>query len=327
MKILITGGAGFLGARLARTILSRGHLRGEPVDHLLLADLVAPPPDLLADPRVHSRAGDLLELCGELRPMRFDLCFHLASALSGACESDFDLGMRSNVDTTRALIDALRASGNLPGFIFASSVAVFGSDPYLPLPSLVHDETLPTPQSSYGTQKFICEQMIADYTRKGFVDGRAARLMTVVVRPGRPNSAASGFLSSIIREPLNGEAAVCPVPLESAVAIASPHRAIQGLIAVAEADRDALGGRTALNLPALTVRVGEMLEALRQVGGQSALDLVRFVPDANVARIVGGWPSTFDNSRAERLGLTPDRDILSVVHHFQEDQRKEFNHG
>ena len=327
MNVLITGGAGFLGSRLARTLLARQQLLGNPIERLVLADLVTPSASLLADARVESLVGNLLEQCALLSQERFDLCFHLASALSGECESNFDLGMRSNVDTTRALLQAMRAPGHLPRFIFASSVAVFGSDPYLPLPPVVRDDTLPTPQSSYGVEKFICEQLVAEYTRRGFIDGRTARLMTVAVRPGRPNGAASGFLSGIIREPLAGEPAVCPVSLDSAVALASPARAIEGLVAVAEADRDIFGGRTALNLPALTVRVGEMLDALRQVGGQAAVDRVQFAPDARIAGIVGGWPSTFDNHRAARLGLTPDPDFLSIIHQFQADEREALGHG
>jgi nucleoside-diphosphate-sugar epimerase len=166
----------------------------------------------------------------------------------------------------------------------------------------------------------MCEQLVADYTRKGFVDGRSARLMTVVVRPGRPNGAASGFLSAIVREPLNGQEAVCPVSPETKVAIASPAHTIAGLITVAEASRDAIGGRTAVNLPALTVSVGEMLDALEQVGGSTARNRVRFEPDAVVARIVGGWPAVFESTRARRLGLLPDLDFISIVEQFPSDR-------
>ena len=211
MKLLITGGAGFLGARLARTLLARDTLAGEYIDAIMLADQFAPPPDLLADPRVSARTGALLDQCAALGGERFDGVFHLASAVSGECELDFDLGMRSNLDSTRALLDALRAAGNVPRFVFSSSVAVFGPDPGRPLPEIVADDTLPAPQTSYGAQKLMCEHLIADCTRKGFIDGRAARLMTVTVRPGKPNAAASSFFSGIIREPLAGVEAVCPV--------------------------------------------------------------------------------------------------------------------
>jgi nucleoside-diphosphate-sugar epimerase len=320
MKLLITGAAGFLGARLARTLLARGHLAGRAFTDVMLADLVAPPAELLRDARVRANVGALLGQCEGFRGEAFDVVFHLASAVSAECEADFDLGLRSNLDTTRALLDALRAAGNTPRLIFASSVAVFGSDPALPLPPLVRDDTLPTPQSSYGIHKFICEQLVADYTRKGYIDGRSARLMSVAVRPGRPNGAASGFLSGIVREPLAGEPSVCPVSPETAVAVSSPARTIEGLIAVAEATRQALGGRTALNLPALTVRVQDMLEALTAVTGPATSELVRFEPDAAIAAIVGSWPARFDNTRAGRLGLCPDPDFASIIRQFLNDQ-------
>lgn len=320
MKILITGGAGFLGARLAHTLLARGTLAGGAIERIVLADLVAPPPALTGDARIEARIGALIDQAVALGRERFDGVFHLASAVSAECEADFDLGLRSNLDSTRALLDALRAAGHAPRFLFASSVAVFGSDAALPLPSVVRDDTLPTPQSSYGIQKFIVEQLVADYTRKGFLDGRSARLMTVAVRPGKPNAAASGFISGIVREPLAGMEAVCPVPADTALAIASPAKTIEGLIAVYECDRETFGGRTALNLPALTVRVSDMLDALETVGGKAARERVRFVPDARIAAIVGGWPARFEQGRSLKLGLTPDVDALSVVRQYAQSQ-------
>ena len=202
MKVLITGGAGFLGRQLARTLLQRKELLGNTIDELVLADLAQPAEDLVRDARVRAVVGPLMDSCPLIAKEQFDAAFHLAGAVSAECEASFDLGLRSNLDTTRAVLDALRATGRCPRLVFASSVAVFGSDPGLPLPKVIHDDTLPTPQSSYGIQKFICEQLVADYTRKGFIDGRPGRLMTVVVRSGRPNAAASGFLSSIVKEPL-----------------------------------------------------------------------------------------------------------------------------
>ncbi len=320
MKVLVTGGAGFLGARLARQLLRNGQLEGQTIDELVVADLAAPPADLLADERVRALTGLIINQCPALSGSKLDVVFHLAAAVSAECEADFDLGMRSNLDTTRALLDALRTAGNVPRFIFASSLAVFGADPGLPMPPLVRADTLPMPQSSYGIQKFICEQLVADYTRKGFIDGRSVRLMTVVVRPGRPNGAASGFLSAIIREPVHGQPAVCPVPAETKVALASPGRTIHGLIAVAESPRAALRGRIAINLPGLTVSVAEMLNALEAECGSGARALVRFEPDATTARIVGGWPCAFDNSRAQVLGLDPDPDFISIVREFLKDR-------
>jgi nucleoside-diphosphate-sugar epimerase len=319
LKILVTGGAGFVGSRLARELLQRGRLAGNEIGELVVADLCPPPAWLMADARVRAYTGVLVDLCRQLSDEKFDLIFHLAAAVSAECEADFELGLRSNLYTTHALLESLRTAGSAPRFVFASSLAVFGSDPGLAMPSIVGDDTLPTPQSSYGIQKFICEQLVTDYTRKGFIDGRSARLMTVVVRPGRPNGAASGFLSSIIREPLNGQGVVCPVAPETMVALGSTASAIEGLIAVAEASTDALGGRTALNLPALTVTVNEMLDALEAVAGKSARALVRFEPDAAITQIVGTWPPVIDSSRAQRLGLTADPDFIFIVRAYIRD--------
>jgi D-erythronate 2-dehydrogenase len=198
-------------------------------------------------------------------------------------------------------------------------VAVYGSDAALPLPAVVRDDTLPTPQSSYGIHKFIIEQLVADYTRKGYIDGRSARLMTVSVRPGKPNGAASSFLSGIIREPLAGLQADCPVSADTEVALSSPARTIDGLITVFEASRDAFGGRTALNLPALTVRVQDMLDALEALGGREARARVRFVPDAGIARIVGGWPAHIAPGRSLKLGLRADADFRAIVAQYIDD--------
>ena len=318
MKVLITGGAGFLGTRLARTLLSRGHLSGHALTQLVLADLAPPAADVTSDPRVSARTGALLDQCKAMGSEDFDTVFHLASAVSAECEADLDLGLRSNVDTTRALLDGLRGSN--PRFVFSSSVAVFGGDDDFPLPRIIHDDTLPVPQTSYGIQKFICEQLIADYSRRGLIDGRSARLMTVTVRPGRPNAAASGFLSSIIREPLNGQEAVCPVPTNTLVALASPQRTIEGLLMAAEATPNAWGSRTAVNLPALTVRVSEMLDALEVAAGRATRDRVHFEQNPTISRMMLGWPSTFESARARRLGLSPDPDFLSIVRQFQKEQ-------
>ena len=323
MKLLITGGGGFIGARLARTLLQRGTLAGQPITRLVLTDIAPPPADLLADARVEARTGHLMAQTDALREEPFDGVFHLASAVSGECEADFDLGLRSNLDSTRALFDALRANvaagGTAARLVFSSSVAVFGPDPAVPLPALVGDTTLPAPQTSYGTQKLICEHLLADYTRKGYIDGRAARLMTVTVRPGKPNGAASSFFSGIIREPLAGVEAVCPVSADVSHPMSSPTRTVDGLIAVFEASRDAFNGRTAMNLPGLNVRVSDMLEALEQVAGKAVRNLVRFERDERVAGIVANWPSGATADRAARLGLLPHENFADIVRQYIDD--------
>ncbi len=323
MKVLITGGAGFVGARLARALLARGELGGRKVASVVIADQAPAPADLLADGRVQGRIGPLLQHCQALRDEAFDGVFHLASAVSGECEADFELGLRSNLDSTRALLDALRAraeGGATPTrLVFSSSVAVFGPDPAVPFPGIVADDTLPTPQTSYGTHKLICEHLIADYTRKGYIDGRAARLMTVTVRPGRPNGAASSFFSGIIREPLAGEETTCPVSPEVSHPVSSPTRTVDGLIAVYEASREALLGRTALNLPALNITVQQMLAALEAVAGPAVRARVRFVRDERIAGIVANWPTGATAARAARLGLQPEKSFEDVIRQYIAD--------
>lgn len=323
MNILITGGAGFLGARLARALLAAGSLslRGapaRPIQQVVLADRGPAPADLLADARVRSVQGDLLELLQQrdLPTPGTDLVFHLAAAVSAECEADFALGMRSNLDTTRALLDASRALGTTPVFVFASSLAVFGQQPGQPPLGLVRDDTLPTPQGSYGIQKFIGEQLVADYTRKGFVAGRSVRPMTVAVRPGRPNGAASGFFSGMIREPLAGERARVPVPPETPVALASPTRTIEGFVRAAEASDAEWGLRTALNLPSLKTTVGEMAAALERVAGKEATALLDWQPDPAIEKLVRSWPGDLAWDRARGLGLRNDASFEAIVREY-----------
>ena len=323
MKILITGGAGFVGARLARTLLQRGTLDGRTITRIVLADQAPARPELLADARVEARVGPLLSHCEGLRDEAFDGVFHLASAVSGECEADFDLGLRSNLDSTRALLDALRhrvnAGAPVSKLVFSSSVAVFGPDAAVPLPAIVTDTTLPTPQTSYGIQKHICEHLVADYTRKGYIDGRSARLMTVTVRPGQPNGAASSFFSGIIREPLAGVESVCPVSPEVSHPVSSPQRTVEGLIAVYEASREAYGGRTALNLPGLNVTVAQMLAALEEVAGPAVRARVRFERDERIAGIVANWPAGARADRAAALGLLPEANFADIIRQYIAD--------
>ena len=321
MKILITGGGGFVGSRLASALLARGTLSGKTIMTLVLADQVAPRPDLLADTRVQARTGPLLAQCAAFREEAFDGVFHLASAVSGECEADFDLGLRSNLDSTRALLDALRLNpaAGVPRFVFSSSVAVFGPDAGVAMPPLVADDTLPAPQTSYGTHKLICEHLVSDYTRKGYIDGRSARLMTVAVRPGRPNGAASSFFSGIIREPLAGEEAICPVDASVSHPVSSPAHTVEGLVRVFEASRDELRGRLALNLPSINVRVSEMLEALEAVAGKAVRERVKFVRDERIAGIVANWPTGASAVRATRLGLKAPATYAEIVRQYIDD--------
>ncbi len=322
-NVVITGGAGFLGSRLTRELLAVGSLDvagsgPHPLSRVTLVDRAPVPPDLGADERVAAIRGDLGEWLGPKRGgpdalAEADVIFHLAAAVSAECETDFDLGMRTNLRATESLLASCRALGTNPVVVFASSVAVFGASSEHPLPAVVDDHTMPNPQSSYGVQKVIGEQLLADHTRKGFLRGRAVRLMTVSVRPGRPNAAASGFVSGIIREPLAGERAICPVDARTEVALASPARAIAGLLCAATSSDEAWGGRTAVNLPALTVTVADMVAALEQVAGPGASALIDWVPDPAVAGIVTSWPARFRAERAARLGLTPDPDFESVI--------------
>ena len=221
--------------------------------------------------------------------------------------------MRSNVDATRALLEACRAAGTCPTVVFASSLAVFGNSAAQPLPADIDDRTLPTPQNSYGIQKFIGEQLVADYGRKGFIYARNVRLMNVSVKPGKPNGAASSFLTGMIREPLAGIRASCPVPPETAVALSSPARTIDGLVKAAEASDEAWGVRTAINLPDLSTTVGAMAAALEKLGGKAATDLIDWTPDPKIANIVTSWPAVIDAGRARALCLKPDSDFESIM--------------
>jgi nucleoside-diphosphate-sugar epimerase len=323
MHILITGGCGFLGARLARTLLAQGQLGvggapAQPITAITLTDRAPPPADLAGDARVRFLGGDLNELlaAGQLPAADTAVVYHLAAAVSGECEADFDLGMRSNYEATRALLEACRALGTRPTFVFASSLAVFGYQPGYGMPEVIEDYTLPTPQSSYGIQKFIGEQLVADFARKGFVQGRSTRLMTVSVRPGRPNGAASGFFSGMIREPLAGLRAQVPVPANTPVALASPARTIEGIVRAAEASDADWGPLTAINLPAMRTSVGEMAQALERVAGPAATALLDWTPDEAIQKLVKTWPGNIASARANRLGLQPDPDFETIIRDY-----------
>jgi nucleoside-diphosphate-sugar epimerase len=331
-NVVVTGGGGFLGSRLTRELLAAGSLEvagggTRPLSRVTLIDRAPVPADLAADERVAVIAGDLAGLLDPGRAgwralAQADVIFHLAAAVSAECEANFDLGMRANLHVTEALLASCRSLGTNPVVVFASSVAVFGASGDHPLPAVVDDQTLPNPQSSYGAQKVIGEQLLADYSRRGFLRGRAVRLMTVCVRPGRPNAAASGFLSGIIREPLAGERALCPVGPQTEVALASPARAIDGLLCAATCAEEIWGGRSPVNLPGLTVTVGGMVAALERVAGPRVSALIDWVPDPAVAGLVTTWPARLRSDRAARLGLTPDPGFESVIRrHLAESRR------
>lgn len=320
MKILITGGAGFLGQRLARKLLERGTLTldasgPQAITQIDLLDVVKA--DALTDPRVRAIVGDIADpaVLRQAIDTQTRAVFHLAAIVSGQAEADFDLGMRINLDASRALLETCRALGHQPRVIFTSSVAVYGGA----LPDTVLDDTALNPQSSYGTQKAIAELLLADYTRRGFVDGRVLRLPTISVRPGRPNAAASSFASGIIREPLNGEAAVCPVGADTRLWLLSPRGAIQALIAGCELPAEAVADRAPINLPGVSVSVAEMTQALREVAGDAVADRISWQPDERVERIVGSWPGKWDTSRATRLGLVGDQDFADIIRAYMAD--------
>jgi nucleoside-diphosphate-sugar epimerase len=309
MRILVTGGAGMIGRKLAERLRRDGAIGGQPISALTLADVVEAEGVVVADLAVPGTAERLVA-------DEPDVIFHLAAIVSGQAEADFELGYRVNLDGTRALLEAIRAVGHRPRVVFASSIAVFGA----PFPEPIGDDHASTPLTSYGTQKAICELLLSDYSRRGFLDGVGIRLPTICVRPGAPNRAASGFFSSIIREPLNGREAVLPVSEEVRHWFASPRAAIEFLLHAATLDTAALGERRSLTMPGLSATVGDELIALRTVGGDEAVARVRREPDETIARIVAGWPRSFDAHRAQELGFRAETDFEEIVRVYVEDE-------
>jgi len=316
MRVLITGGAGVLGSLLVGQLLARDEVSLAPglasagVQLLLLDQgFAAPGP---ADERVERLSGDITDAAFVERAFsrHIDAVFHLSAVVSAGAEADFDLGMRVNIDGLRNVLEACRTQAVPPRIIFASSVAAFGGE----LPQIVTDATAATPQSSYGTQKVIGELLLSDMTRKGFIDARTLRLPTIVVRPGKPNRAASGFMSSILREPLRGEDAVCPVPAETRMWILSPERAVDALMHAMVLPAPVWGWNRTLNAPGITVSVAEALAALGRVAGRDAVARVRFERDPAIERIVLGWPARFETARAHALGFHADQSIDDIIH-------------
>jgi len=319
MNVLITGSAGFLGLQLARLLLQRGSLdldgRAVAIDRLTRLDVVAP--QGLDDARVRVVTGDLSDpaVLAEAIDAQTGAIFHLAAVVSGQAEADFDLGMRVNLDASRALLETCRKQGHKPRVLFTSSVAVYGGE----LPPVVQDDTALNPQSSYGVQKAIGELLLSDYSRRGFVDGRVLRLPTISVRPGKPNAAASSFASGIIREPLAGVAANCPVKPDTALWLLSPRAAVTALAHGIELDGARLGNRRVVNLPGLSVTAAGMVDALRRVAGDAVADRVTWEREERIENIVGTWPAAWDTGRALALGFQADSSFDAVIAAYMED--------
>ena len=320
MKVVVTGGSGFLGQRLIRALCERGRLtdgsgRERAIERIVAVD-VGRCSEPFADDRLGYVSGNVADasFVGHVLDADTDSVFHLAAVVSGEAERDFDLGMRVNVDGTRGLLEACRRQPRPPKLVFASSVAVFGQ----PLPQVVTDSTAPTPQASYGVQKLISELLVGDCSRKGFIDGRCVRLPTIVVRPGKPNAAASSFASGIMRKPLAGQQAICPVEPSTGMWMASPGTAVKALLHAHELPALAWGTQRSLNLPGLTATVAEMIEALRQAAGEAAAARVRFEPDESIARIVRSWPARFDTARARSMGFPQDADFASILRDYMQ---------
>lgn len=322
MNVLITGGAGFLGQKLARRLLEKGSLKNADgvetkIERLFLFDIV-PAPDF-ADPRVTVVTGDIGNESDLARALdaQTTSVFHLAAIVSSQAEADFDLGMRINVDAFRVLLERCRRLGQRPKVLFASSVAVYGG----PLPAVVQDDTALNPKSSYGIQKAIGELMLSDFSRKGFIDGRGLRLPTISVRPGKPNKAASSFASGIIREPLNGEDTVCPVTPETRLWLLSPRQVIENMIWAHDLPSAGFELNRMVNLPGVNVSVSEMIEALRAVAGEAATAHIRWEHDATIQRIVGSWPACWNPERALAMGFKGDASFEAAVRAYLADDK------
>ncbi|NMY26123.1 SDR family oxidoreductase [Pseudomonas sp. WS 5021] len=317
MNILVTGAAGFLGRRLIEALLLRGSLtdrtgQSRPIGQILAFDMV----ELtgIADPRVKVVCGDIAnaQVLESLIDANTDSIFHLAAVVSSQAEGDFELGMRINFSATQNMLERVRQLGTCPKWVMTSSVAVFGGQ----LPEQVPDNQVWAPQSSYGTQKAMNDLLLADYSRRAFVDGRSLRMPTIVVRPGKPNLAASSFASGIIREPLNGQPSVCPVPLDTRLWLMSPAQAIGNLIHGHELGGEQLVHGRVINMPGLSITVERMIDALRQTAGAQVAERIRMEPNQAIERIVGSWPGAFCATYSRDLGFTADEHFTDVIEQF-----------
>ena len=322
MHILVIGAAGMIGRKLVKAIIAKGHIGGRPVDRLTLADIIEPEASSNFRGKAETIASDLTEegAAAKLVSAAPDLIFHLAAIVSGEAEADFEKGYRVNLDGTRSLFEAIRRKGlespYAPKVVFTSSIVVYGE----PLPEVIEDTYFLAPLTSYGTQKAIGELLLADYSRRGFFDGIGIRLPTISIRPGKPNNAASGFFSSILREPLIGMEAVLPVSDAVRHWFASPRAAINFLMHAAEIDTAPLGSRRSLTMPGLAATVGEEIEALRRMAGEKAVKLIRREPNPAVASIIAGWPQSFDAKRAASLGFVAEKTFDEIIRVHIEDE-------
>jgi nucleoside-diphosphate-sugar epimerase len=322
MHIAIIGAAGMVGRKLTARLVANGVISGRKIDRLSLADVFAADVPEAFEGKVTVSAGDFSDAVKiqKLVDTRPDVIFHLAAIVSGEAEQDFEKGYRINMDGMRHLLEAIRtahlADNYKPRLVFTSSIAVFGT----PFPETIPDDFHLTPLTSYGTQKAICELLLADYSRKGFVEGVGIRLPTICVRPGLPNKAASGFFSGIIREPLVGREAILPVPDTVRHWHASPRSAVGFLIHAAEIDTAKLAGRPNLNMPGVSCTVGEQIEALRRVAGDNAVNLIHRQPDETIMRIVASWAERIDATRAKQLGFAADASFDAIIQAHIEDE-------
>ena len=314
MHVAVTGAAGMIGRKLVARLVEDGRLGDAELERLTLMDVVAPDPP----PQGTAFAGDLADPATAQRLVdgRPDVIVHLAAVVSGEAEADFDKGYRVNLDGTRTLLETIRAAAYRPRVVLASSIAVFGA----PLPTPIPEDFATLPLTSYGTQKAIDELLLADYSRRGFVDGVGIRLPTICIRPGAPNKAASGFFSNILREPLVGEEAVLPVPETVRHWHASPRSAVGFCLRAATVDTELIGPRRTLSMPGLSATVGEQIEALRRVGGEAAVRLIRHEPDPQIMEMVGNWAAALDASRAERLGFVAEKSFDEIIRVHLEDE-------
>ncbi|HYS56704.1 MAG TPA: D-erythronate dehydrogenase [Burkholderiales bacterium] len=317
MKIVITGGGGFIGSKLAKALLARGTLAAEKIARVTLVDQ-AFPAGLPEDPRLETLSGDISDPKFAARAIAPDTAsvFHLAAVVSGAAEADFDLGMRVNLGGIRCVLEQARLCARPPRFVFASSVAAFGGE----LPQVLDDSTTPAPQTSYGSQKVVSEYLVSDFSRKGYVDGRSLRLPTIVVRPGKPNAAASSFASAVVREPLNGIAYECPLPSETGVWLLSPRKVVEAFVHAHDLPAAKWGSNRVVNLPGITVTVAEMIAAMGKIAGSHVAKRVSWKPDARIEAIVKTWPVRFATPRALALGFKADPGIDAVIRDYISDE-------